>query len=803
LEGAHHARPQRSIPPAVTITLIYVLGIVVSDAAAPSIATLAWASVFLAGLGLSLWQSERLPTIAQGVLTLGLLAAAALRTQLASQPAPNDVSHFASGERVVVEGLVCRYPERRGDRTMLRLDVSRVWSDEEAWQPAQGRVLVRLHGSDATPRYGDLIRVDARLRRTRPARNPGEFNYRRYLLAEGVTATMSVYRAERVELVQSGGGWWLLRDLVYPLKDWITQRVNAHVRGTEAALIQSLLLGERGGLPEDVREGFARSGVIHVLAVSGLHVGFVILVSLAIFTLLRVPRSMTSLLTLVLLLFYVYLTNVRPSVVRASIMGGLLLVAHDLQRRTPVANSLALAALIILIFSPLALFQASFQLSFAAVLGIVYLYRPLDQLLVRGPLRRIKRHALGRYTLGLLLVSLAAQMGTLPLSAFYFGRIPLVALFANLLVIPLVFAVVGFAAIALIVTPLWSSLAHLYWEASGFSATAVLTVVDHSSRLPMASVDYPRPDLVHAGLFAAVLILLLSWRKRWGRVAALVITLLSLNLAAWRAAAWSPSLEVVFFDVGQADAALVTAPNGRTLLIDSGDRWQGSDAGQRTILPYLRRRGIRRLDAVIFTHAHEDHYGGLPSLLRAVDVGVVYGPQQENPAKTFDELVSLADSLGVPLRTLWRGDQIEDFEPLRLFVLHPTESFLGANPSDGKMNLNEGSVVLKLQYGEQSVLFTGDAEREAEGQFVRYGRFLRSSVLKVGHHGSRTSTGPDLVNRVEPKFAVVSVGEVNSYGLPDEEPLDLLRQVGAVVLRTDQVGAVVIRSDGHRLWRTR
>ena len=798
--GAHHARPQRSTLPAVRIAFIYVTGIFLSQALSPATAPLAWASVLLAGLGLSLWQSERFPTIAQGVLALGLLAAAGLCTQLALQPPPNDVSQYAAGERVVVEGVVCRYPERRAERTLLRLEVSRVASDE-GWQPAQGRVLVRLSGSGELPRYGDLIRVDARLRRPRPARNPGEFNYRRYLQAEGISATMSVYRPERVEIVRRGGGPWLLRVVVYPLKEWIEKAIADNVGGTEAALLQSLILGERGGLPQEVREAFARSGVIHVLAVSGLHVGFVILVGLAVFTLLRMPRPVSTVLTLVLLLFYVYLTNVRPSVVRASIMGGLLLVARDLQRRTPVTNTLALAALVILVLNPLSLFQSSFQLSFAAVLGIVFLHRPLERLVTCGPLRWVKRPAFGRYTIGLLVVSLAAQMGTLPLTAFYFGRVPLVALLANLLVIPLVFLVVGFAAVALMLTPLWAPVAGLYWQASAVSATAVLEVVDSSSRLPMASVDYPRPDIVHAGLFAAVLLLLLGWHRRKVRVGALLVVLFSLNVAVWRAALWAPRLEVVFFDVGQADAALVVAPGGRSLLIDAGGRWQSADAGKQTIVPYLRRHGIRRLDAILFTHAHEDHYGGLPSLLRSVEVGVVYGPGQENATETFRELLLLADSLGVPLRTLRRGDRIPGFGPLGLFVLHPTNGFVPANGSDGGVNLNDGSVVLKLQYGRQSILFTGDAEREAEGQFVRYGSFLHSSVLKVGHHGSRTSTEPELLSQVRPGYAVVSVGEVNRYGLPDEEPLDRLRSAGVQVLRTDEVGAVVFRTDGERLWR--
>jgi len=583
----------------------------------------------------------------------------------------------------------------------------------------------------------------------------------------------------------------------------MAQTILQKVGGTEGALIQSLVLGERGGLPEETRQGFARSGVIHVLAVSGLHVGFVILVCFAIFTLLRLPPTVRTLLTLLVLFLYVYLTNVRPSVVRAAVMGGLLLIGHDLQRRTPVTNTLALAALVILILNPLALFQASFQLSFAAVLGIVFFYRPLEQLLFLGPLRTIRRHAVGRYTLALLAVSLAAQLGTLPLSAFYFGRIPLVGLLANLLVIPLVFLVVGFAATALILTPIWPFIADLYWEASHLCATAVLRVVDFSGHLPMAAVEYPRPSLVHAGLFAGGLILLAAWRLRRARVVALVVVLLAVNLGVWRAALREPRLEIVFFDVGQGDAALVRTPTGKTLLIDAGRRWQGGDAGESTILPYLRRHGVGRLDAVVFTHAHEDHYGGFASILRRLDVGVVYGPAQRVESETLHEIFTLTDSLKIPLRFVHRGEEIPGFDPVRLFVLHPTDAFVRSEASDGALNLNEGSVVIELRYGHQGVLFTGDAEKGAERQFVRYGPFLRSAVLKVGHHGSRTSTSSALVRSVRPRFAVVSVGEINTYGLPDEEPLQRLRQSGAMVLRTDKAGAVVIRSDGLRMWRAR
>lgn len=789
-----------SIPPAVKVVLVFACGILVGEALSPGIQPLLGLSILLAGLGLGLWQSRQLPIISQLVLSAGLLVTACLWTRVAYLRPPHDVSRYASGERVAIEGVICRYPERRAGQVRLYLRTRGLERDGQRFS-VDGEVMVRLLGISPRLGYGDLIRVDGRLRRPRSSRNPGEFNYRRYLKAEGISATLSIYRTDRIQLVRHGGGWWLLREVIYPVKSWMAVSIRGNVQNPQAAFIQSLLLGERGELPDEVREEFARSGVVHVLAVSGLHVGFVILVSMALFTLVRLPRPLQTAMTLLLLLFYVYLTNERSSVIRASVMGGLLLMARDLQRRAPVSNTIALAALVILIINPLALFQSGFQLSFTAVLGIVYLYPALDQLVGRTLVNRMKRHQLGRYTLGLLLVSVSAQLGTLPFTALYYGRIPLIALFANLLVIPLVFLVVGFAFVALMLAPLWPFVSHLYWESSGFVAAVVLRIVAASSRLPMASIEYPRPSILHAAVFFALLALLVGRFRRGARFAALLIVLVGLNLGVWKAAVDRPLLDVIFFDVGQADAALVTAPTGRTLLIDAGGRWEGSDSGEQTIAPYLRRHGIQRLDAVVFTHAHEDHYGGLPSLLRQVTVGEIYGPGQMSTAPSFVELRSLADSLGVRIHTLRRGDEIPGFEPMHLFVLHPTEAFLGSPDEEGEMNLNEGSVVLKLQYGEQKILFTGDAERRAEGQFARYGDFLQSTVLKVGHHGSRTSSSPGLIDEVRPRVAVVSVGEINSYGLPDEEPLERLERAGAQVLRTDQVGAVVVRSDGHRMWR--
>ncbi|MFQ5769778.1 MAG: DNA internalization-related competence protein ComEC/Rec2, partial [bacterium] len=562
----------------------------------------------------------------------------------------------------------------------------------------------------------------------------------------------------------------------------------------EAALLQGLMIGNRGEITIELREAFSKLGVIHILAVSGLHVGFIIIIFMGVFGFLRIPYRFLVLLTLIGLIFYAYLTNLKPPVVRASIMGGLILLGTLLERKTDIFNTLALAALIILIFNPLELFQSGFQLSFAAVLSIIYLYPKLKSPL--NKFKKIQNIPVVHYAFELLLVSTAAFLGTLPFTIIYFNRLPNFAPFANLLIIPLVFCGLASGMAATACNVIMPVLAKFYLAATWFFLHTVIKFVDWASQLPLAYWETYKFSLFEALAYGTALFLIFHIHHKRARRWLVIYTLALANIFVWQANIEKiNTMQIIFFDVGQGDAALLTLPHSQHILIDGGPRGENYDAGEWVIAPYLKREGIRKLDVVILSHADTDHLGGVPYILQTFMVHEVWDNGQVGNTKLSREYLDLIKSLKITRRILRAGEIIEDFKPLHLYVFHPTESFLMRK----NLSLNDGSLSLKMSYGEIDFLFNGDIEQAGEQQVSKFGHLLASEVLKISHHGSNTSTSSILLENVRPQLAIISVGAFNKFGHPDQKVLNRLHAVGTKVFRTDRDAAVILKTNGHEI----
>ncbi|NOZ55498.1 MAG: ComEC family DNA internalization-related competence protein, partial [Calditrichaeota bacterium] len=315
----------------------------------------------------------------------------------------------------------------------------------------------------------------------------------------------------------------------------------------------------------------------------------------------------------------------------------------------------------------------------------------------------------------------------------------------------------------------------------------------HTGHLPVG--------VVALGWLALLAVVVVRGHK--GRFAAAVSVLLLLNWFAWQPLlSPRPDLRVVFFDVGLGDAALLRTHDGRSLLIDTGERSEHYDAAARVILPYLERRRIHRLDAVVISHGHQDHVGGLPTLLRHTRVGCVYWNGLPSDAPGWVEGKRVADSLGVPLRVLRAGDSVAVLGPWLVAVLCPDSAFAAAC---GLQDQNNASLVLLIRRDSTAFLFTGDAEQPEEARLVRCGALLRANVLKVAHHGSATSTTPAFLAASQPDLAVISASRFNRFGFPAGSVVQRLRAAGAEVYQTGAEGAVIVEvRDGRprvKRWR--
>ncbi|SNT21055.1 competence protein ComEC [Granulicella rosea] len=696
---------------------------------------------------------------------------------------------------------------------------------------------------------GDAVELALRLKLPERYLDPGAFQYADQLLAEGISTRGSL-RADRLHIAgpgwDSARGWEEAHCRIQALQSWAAARLDhlaaAHANrllpallrldANDAAMLDAMLFGERSGLHHALRSGFERTGSFHLFVVSGLHVA---LLAAGVFWALRRLRLrpwVATAVTLALATAYAVLTGFGQPVQRALAMTSLYLIARLMSRQSDSLNSLGTAILGMLIWSPASLFTASFQMTALAVVAIAGIAGPLGERSflpylhgLGGPDRRLPPRVqqlrlmvelwgewlarlLGRWalpaprllirallwTLELALIGVVAELVMALPMALYFHRAAVFAVPANMLVIPLIavlapLAVLTFAA----------SLASPWLALPPAAATALLLHavrwgIGRLSHLAAADVRVPGP-VWWIGVLAVAAWLACAWavrRGRWGAWAAVAALPLIASCVLWpEPVVRAPGmLEVSALDVGQGDSLLVVAPDGRSMLVDAGgpvgayaaqSAIQTSfDIGEEVVSPYLWSRRMRRLDVVALTHAHSDHMGGMPAVLRSFRprelwVGI-------DPGSTgYAALLQEARDLGIAVRHLHAGDA-QNWGEVKIAVLSPASAY--SNTGAPK---NDDSLVMRLQFGAASVLLEGDAERRSEQAMVAVG-IAPVTLLKVGHHGSLTSTTAAFLAAAAPRDAVISVGRANTFGHPRAEVVDRLAASGATLYRTDQSG---------------
>ncbi len=549
---------------------------------------------------------------------------------------------------------------------------------------------------------------------------------------------------------------------------------------------------------DEVSDDFRDAGVIHILSVSGLHASIILV--LVLVPLGRLPRPARAIAACTAVWFYAALTGMAAPVARTAVMATVLLAGDTLQRLGRSPNTLGVAGLVILAADPLALFQTGFQLSFAAVAGIL-VFHPQCTAFFDARFPRLAARAPVRGLVSLLALTACAQFGTLPILVTIFGQVSLVSLVANIVAVPLSFVALAGGVVSV-----------LLWNVPGPWASWTAATVDLSMRiildssrlfasLPGAVLDVGRPPLWMALVYTAVFLTFLRAPGR--RIRRLLPAVLgALAVAAVMQALQVPvprTLRVTVLDVGQGDAVLVQAPDGSALLVDAGPATGGFDAGERIVVPALRHLGVRRLDALVITHPDDDHAGGAAAVIRALDVRhvCISGDWSGRPeGEVLQRAIRMRGSRGPALRHVRAGDRIPLDPCVRVCVLAP-ERANAAQPAG-----NGTSAVLRISHGSVRVLLTGDAGLEEEDAMLqRFGDLLRADLLKVGHHGSRSGTGAAFVRNVRPVWAAISCGRHNRFRHPRPEVLARLRAMGARIPRTDVSGAVMFESDGRELRR--
>ena len=720
---------------------------------------------------------------------------------------------------VEIQGMVVEEPEIRDRYCLLPFSAGEIIVDGER-KEILGKALVRVPRYP-TYHYGDVLKITGNLQ-TPPQLE--DFDYKTYLERQGI---YSVIYYPGVELLDRGQGLKPLQ-WIYASRERLSASLARALPEPQGSLAQAILLGLRGNIPDSLYQAFSRTGTAHLLAISGLHISIIIamLLSFGILVFGR-RRSIYIWLTLALIWIYALLAGMHPPIIRAAIMGSLFLIAEYLGRQRSAIIALAFAAAVMVGIQPHVLWSVSFQLSFLAMAGLVLLY-PYFQAWGRkgvaslfGTRERIAA-AGGMITDGFA-ATLAAIVAVGPLVAYNFGVVSLVALpatFFSLPALPFIIVTAALVAFAGLLASLaaqmlgwlaWLFLSYLFFLVQGFDAlphsslevTTVSTwhiwgyyvilagviaflnhrkqLADFSSRLTSGikkvAEGIPKPRL--------------GFSMKW-----LILPLLVVAILVWSVALTmsDDKLHVSFLDVGQGDAILIQTPDGQNILIDGGPDSQQINLELSKKLPFWDRT----IDLVVCTQPHADHVTGLVEVLLRYKVKQVLEPGIPYDASIYREWLRVIEDKGIEYNVAQAGQEIDLGTGIRMEIVNPPQKFFQGTSCD----IDNNGVVLKLAWNKVSFLFTADIREEAEFDLIGQRANLRSTVLKVSHHGSMTSTIPQFLAAVDPEVAVISVGADNTFGHPSPEVVERLidRVDEDNVYRTDKHGTIEFITDGERLW---
>lgn len=695
----------------------------------------------------------------------------------AAAPHPGN-PRWAGLPRQSLTGTVRSFPIGSGGNTFLF---------ETDPGDAEARTLrITLEGADALPQGGRLIpgqrlALRGRAREAEGPTNPGQFNQLAFLRANGIAG---LFRADSLRFLEEAG---LFHRGVAAVRAGLQGALAATVPAERLPLFEAALLGDAANLDPSVMEDFRASGMLHILAISGQHVGIIALILLQAFSLLRLPRKAAFLATGAVLAFYVPVCGGSISVIRSALMFWATLPGILWERPSQGVNNLALAGCVCLVWMPWQILNLGCQLSFGATFLLLHYSRPISRSLARlrrslpGPLQAAVGYAWPNAAL-----SAAIFLGLFPLLAATVHTVSPASIAGNLATVGLSSAMLVAGCLALLASPL-PLLGACFGESAGMLAGWLALIIKGLARLPGSCLSAEAlPGAWSALLLLLILALPFALRRGRGRLLAL------LGLAAfsgrWAAHSagdlWRRPVTVAFLDVGQGDATVLRLP-GADLLIDAGP----ADAGREAILPWLRQAGIGGLDRVVITHPDLDHYGGLAWLAERFPVESLIHSGDRADTKAWLALEAAASARGIPWAEARAGQLLYRYGDITLEVLSP--------PGPGRFReRNDNSVVCLLRTGRSRMLLTGDMERESQAWLLRHGpRDLRGAILKVPHHGSDRTTDTSFLAALAPEAAVISAGRRNRFGHPGPANLAALGRSGSRLFLTPTQGAIVFRED--------
>ena len=711
----------------------------------------------------------------------------------------NDISKYAVDRYVKVTGSVADEPSSSEDLCKFTLKANEIVIHGKR-SDISGRVSVFVKGSGQSLSYGNKVAVHGKLSMIISTHNPGITSSGDLMAKRRINSQM-ISNGSNVEIIARSIGN-PVKYISIIIKNKLISVIQSTMKEPYSSLLGSIVFGSQASpLSDELQDNYRTAGVIHLLVVSGTQVSIILASVLAVCGYFGFSGTIRLITVTLANLMFTVMVGAGPSIVRAAVMCEAALIAKAFERENDFYNSLAISAFVLLVLNPLNLFDIGFQLSFMATWALFYIAPAIEEQIVKYVPACLS---------GTVAISIAPTIATTPIIFYNFGQISFVSIISNFMIVPWVEITVILGFVSTIIGLVFLPIAYVLNNTLTLILAMLNGVIYLFSGFPFACRYFTPPGLLVILIYYIILVGGIEMLKgrlkvRPGKAAIFLFLLLCIALLSGISSHAAGDLVVTFIDVGQGDSVLIESPSGHKALIDGGGRQENASSrlikkedpvGKSIIVPFLRKKGINELDLVILTHPHDDHVAGLPYVLEKIKVDMVLDSGQPHTSRGYYRFLKLIEQKNIPYKLARTGQIIDLGAGVKGYILHPSQSLISGTASDP----NNNSIVMKLDHGKTSFLFMGDAGFEGEARILSKGYSLISDVLKVGHHGSMTSTSVKLLESVRPKYAVISVGAKNKFGHPSPETLRRLENFGVKVLRTDLNGAIIFKSDGVKVY---
>ena len=622
------------------------------------------------------------------------------------------------------------------------------------------KVLINIKKSQQIDKinYGDLIYLEGKLEIPKIATNYKGFDYRQYLKTKKI---QGIVIADNVKILKAK----YKNNLIYQMQKKIKAIIKEKLPSETGDLLLAILLGDKKDLSEQIQINFKNSNLSHMLAVSGAHVSYIIIGLTYITQNSIMGKRKARVFCIFFLIIFMAITNFTPSVTRACIMAILTLVSEILYKKADIYTNISISALIILLYNPYSLLDLGFQLSFGGTIGIVIFMRFIK--------KKQEEPKLLNYIKQMALVSICANIIIIPIIMNNFNTVSLTFLVSNILASPIlaIIVIVGFSII--IISIISHSLSNLLVFWLNPILNLLIKISSFCSKLPFAKILVVTPYIFNIIFYYTIILYLVNYNelKQFIKKETVILLSIILILSNFIFYILPQDLKIYFIDVGQGDSTLIVTPSKKTILIDGGGS-ESFDVGEKVLLPYLLDRRIRKIDYIMISHFDTDHCKGIFTVIENLKVKNIIISKQAEKSENYKKFKEIVANKKINIILVKAGDKIKIDKYIYFKILFPTEKLIMQNP------LNNNSIVSQLNYKSFKMLFTGDIEEIAEKEILNLQKDkLKSTILKVAHHGSNTSSTQEFINSVKPELALIGVGKNNTFGHPSECVVEKLRDL--------------------------